>query len=284
MGQSLLQTATACHGDPGESSGLQCWGSGRRGLAFDLVPRAKRALVGCGDARAHTPAPSSQNPLSPPEQSGLARRACTAGGARRAGHPQPCIALEIGSREGVRRAALGSAWADLLGREAWQWFGTFTFSPSRWLVRGGKRVEVERYHPLRGVHPEAAMKSWRWFVHELNASLYGKHWKRRGDGGLVWVCGQEFHKSGKVHFHTLLGAPNMDLNAAASRYAWHEVWFREFGRNQIEVPKCQGDVARYVSKYVAKDGEIEFSPNFGAVRPLRMFDAEPAVWQAVGQL
>jgi hypothetical protein len=128
------------------------------------------------------------------------------------------------------------------------------------------------------------MKSWRWFTHQLNVELYGKNWKRVPHGGVVSVCGQEFHKSGKVHFHALLGAPDLDLNAAASRYAWQEVWFREFGRNQIEQPKCQGDVARYVSKYVAKDGEILFSPNFGAVRPLRMFEDEPAVWQAVGQL
>ena len=277
MESSLLQTATWCQGGPARGSGLHGRAVGRRGLAFDLVPRARRDLIDCGDGRAHTPTPSPQNPLSPPKHRTPRRGALAAAQApavRRPGHP------EVGSREGVQRGALAAAWAELLGAESFQWFGTFTFSPSRWLVRGGKRIEVDRYHPLRGVHPEAAAKAWRWYVHELNAALYGKHWKRRGDGGVVWVCGQEFHKSGKVHFHALLGAPDLDLNAAASRYDWHETWYREFGRNQIEQPKCQGDVARYVSKYVAKDGEILFSQNFGAVRPLRMFEDEPAVWQA----
>ena len=283
MESSLLQIATACHGDPAQPPGLRRCAVGRRGLALDLVPRAGRGLVGGENGRAHTPTPFTQNELLGRQENAReeGRHGCRTGAQRT---PAAVAAIAVGSHEAVRKGAEAAAWMELLGCESWQWFGTHTFSPTRWLVRGGKRIAVDRYHPLRGVHPEAAMKSWRWFVHELNASLYGKHWKRRGDGGLVWVCGQEFHKSGKVHFHTLLGAPNMDLNAAASRYAWHEVWFREFGRNKIEQPKCQGDVARYVSKYVAKDGQIEFSPNFGGVRPLRIFEREQAVWQAESQI
>lgn len=279
MGQSLSQIAGDFQGGPAYGTATLQRSVGRRGLALDLVPRATRVRFAGEDGRAHTPTPFTPTQLSPPTQARALQGRGMPGRARSA-LDLACPVVQVGSREGVERGALSAAWAELLSREWWQWFGTFTFSPTRWLVRGGRRIEVDRYHPLRGVHPEAAAKAWRWYVHELNASLYGKNWKRRGDGGVVWVCGQEFHKSGKVHFHALLGAPNMDLNAAASRYVWHETWFREFGRNQIEQPSCQGDVAAYVSKYVAKDGEILFSPNFGAVRPLRMFEDEPAVWQA----
>ena len=56
----------------------------------------------------------------------------------------------------------------------------------------------------------------------------------------------------------------------ASRYAWHEFWYREFGRNLIEKPRSQAEVTAYVSKYVVKDGEVDFSPNFGEWMPPKL--------------
>lgn len=169
---------------------------------------------------------------------------------------------------------VAAGWADLLSREPWHWFATLTFSPTK-RVRDkwtGRDVQVNRFHPLHGMHLEAADKAWRWWVYEINKNLYGNSWRRIPHGGVIWARGQEFHKSGRVHFHAVLAAPDCDLNAHASRYRMHEVWYREFGRNQVERPASQDDVCEYVSKYVTKGGEVDFSRNFGEARPHGIFD------------
>jgi hypothetical protein len=172
---------------------------------------------------------------------------------------------------------VAAAYSDLLSREPWHWFATLTFSPTKKITDKWtqKRVDVDRFHPLRGMHLEAADKAFRWWVFELNKRLYGGNWRRNPHGGVVWARGQEFHKSGRVHFHAVMAAPDGDLNRLASRYHWHELWYREFGRNQIEYPRSQDDVLGYVSKYVTKGGEVDFSQNFGKAQPPPMFDG----WQ-----
>ena len=115
--------------------------------------------------------------------------------------------------------------------------------------------------------PEKADKAFRWFVNSINERLYGKRWMRRDHGGLLWSRGTELHKSGRPHFHAVIAAPDQDLNQAVQRYAWHELWYQEFGRNQIEQPRSQEEIAGYVSKYVTKGGEIDLSHNFGRFKP-----------------
>lgn len=170
---------------------------------------------------------------------------------------------------------VGAAYASMLERQHWRWFCTLTFSPTKRVTDrvSRKTITVDRFHPIRGMHLEAADKAWRWWIFELNKTLYGNNWRRVPHGGLIWARGQEFHKSGRVHFHAVIAAPDGDLDALASRYWWHELWYREFGRNQIEQALSQADIAAYVSKYVAKDGEVDLSANFGKVEPLRLFDA-----------
>ena len=170
---------------------------------------------------------------------------------------------------------VAAGYAELLAREPWHWFCTLTFSPTR-QVRDkwtGELRTIDRFHPVHGMHLEAADKAFRFFIRSVNERLYGKYWMRaaKAQGGVVWARGQEFHKSGRVHFHAVIAAPNLDLNTATSRYYWHEWWYREFGRNQIERPLDQDDVLGYLSKYVTKDGEVDFSQNFGAVRPPEIF-------------
>lgn len=160
------------------------------------------------------------------------------------------------------------AYVQLLAREPWHWFATLTF-----------RREHER--ASGGLHPEKADKAFRFFIRCLDDQLYGnqRDTRRRDRNSIVWARGQEFHKDGKVHFHAILAAPDRDLNASASRYYWHEWWYREFGRNQIETPRSQDDVLGYVSKYVTKDGEVDFSHNFGQARPPRLFEVEQSAWR-----
>jgi hypothetical protein len=139
----------------------------------------------------------------------------------------------------------------------WHWFATLTFRP-------------ERCGPKAGMHPEAADKAFRFWVSSLNRELWGPRWAKKEHGGVVWARGQEFHKSGRIHFHAVLSAPGADLNLLARRLDWMDFWYAHFGIARIESPSSQNDVCGYVSKYVCKGGELEFSRNFGrvAVPPL----------------
>lgn len=147
------------------------------------------------------------------------------------------------------------AWADLLMREPWHWFVTLTFRIKH-EGRGG------------GIHPEKASKAWHLFVNSINEELYGRRWrKKRGDqGGIVWALGEEFHKDGRIHFHALASCTEGDLSAFTRRLAWMDWWYREFGIARIYPPDSQDDVCGYVSKYVVKGGEVDFSSNFGKAR------------------
>ncbi len=142
-------------------------------------------------------------------------------------------------------------------RERWHWFSTLTFKPAREGRRHG------------GVHPEAAGKSFGLLVSDLNTELYGKRWRevKRAEGGVVWACGTEFHRDGRIHFHSLLACPHCDLNVVARRLSWMDWWRDRFGFARIEQPASNEDVCGYVSKYVSKGGEVDFSRNFGATRP-----------------
>jgi hypothetical protein len=117
------------------------------------------------------------------------------------------------------------------------------------------------------MHPEAADKAFRFLVSSINRDLYGHSWGRRWHRGLQWARGQEFHKDGRLHFHAVIAAPQNDLWNVTRISKWHRLWLSEFGFNRLERPKSQQDIARYVSKYVTKGGEIDFSDNYGAWQP-----------------
>lgn len=152
------------------------------------------------------------------------------------------------------RDEIATAYGEMLQRTWWAWFVTLTFRPAHESRAGG-------------VHPEKADKAFRWWVSNINRCCFGKNWHRRDHGGVVWARGQEFHKDGRIHFHAVMAAPDVDLNTLARRLDWMDVWFKEYGIARIEPPESQADITRYVSKYVAKDGEVDFSPNFGRYVP-----------------
>lgn len=172
---------------------------------------------------------------------------------------------------GVADTRLGDAWSELLRPRPAHVFATLTFRPVKHYTdrNTGKVVAVNRTGANGSVHPEAADKAFRYFVSCVNREVYGPKWNTRWHRGIQWARGSEFHKDGRLHFHALLSAPTADLNHLISRYTWHEWWYREFGRNQLEQPRSQHQVADYVSKYVVKDGLVDLSPNFGAWQPAR---------------
>lgn len=155
-------------------------------------------------------------------------------------------------------------YAEMLSRRPWHWFVTLTFRPDHERASGG-------------IHPEKADKAYRVLLSKINRECYGVRWYKRPDGGLMWARGQEFHKSGRIHFHALCAAPTADLNTLTRRMRWVDFWWSEFGIARIEAPESQQAVNEYVSKYVTKDGEVDFSPNFGRYVPpaLEFRDAAP---------
>lgn len=162
-------------------------------------------------------------------------------------------------------------WAELLGRYPAHVFATLTFRTEKfWTDKHTGEVRKRNRTAANGsMHPEAAEKAFNYFIGKLNDEIYSVHWRKRWHRGVQWARGSEFHKDGRLHFHALISAPTDDLNRLCSRYLWHEWWFREFGRNQIEQPRSQAQVAAYVSKYVVKDGDVDVSKNFGAWTPPR---------------
>lgn len=155
---------------------------------------------------------------------------------------------------GTRDTRSEDAYAEVLARQPWHWFLTLTFRPDHERASGG-------------MHPEKADKAYRVLLSKINREVYGVRWYKRPDGGLMWARGQEFHKSGKIHFHAVCAAPDADLNTLTRRMRWVDWWWQEFGIARIERPQSQAEVTAYVSKYVTKDGEVDFSPNYGRYVP-----------------
>ncbi|WP_407351566.1 hypothetical protein [Luteimonas sp. R10] len=161
------------------------------------------------------------------------------------------------------------AWASVLERYPAHLFATLTFRPYRRFTDKytGATVEVPRVSARGGMHPEAADKAFRVFVSKINGDIYGRSWGYKWHRGLQWARGQEFHKDGRLHFHAILSAPRNDLWNLTRISRWHRWWLDEFGFNRLERPRSQRDIAAYVSKYVTKGGEVDFSANYGAWTP-----------------
>ena len=58
-------------------------------------------------------------------------------------------------------------------------------------------------------------------------------------------------------------ASTTDLNKRARRLFWMDYWKELAGFARIEAIRSNEAALRYVTKYVIKDGEIEFSKNLG---------------------
>lgn len=117
-------------------------------------------------------------------------------------------------------------------------------------------------------HPEHMYKRTRYFMSLINRKLYGRNWSKRTEG-IEHVIGLERQKRGSVHSHSLIRIPTLDVR---DRHQfplsyWHRVANDLGGFAKIELPKCQGDVVDYVTKYVCKEGEIYLSYSLNPEAP-----------------
>ena len=109
-------------------------------------------------------------------------------------------------------------------------------------------------------HPESATKKFNYWLNELNKELYGKAYKKFPEKGVYWVLALEYHKSGVLHFHALLGDIK-DLNTSVLRLKYMDLWKELAGFCKIEKIENDDLVRNYISKYTSKGGEIDLSEN-----------------------
>jgi len=125
------------------------------------------------------------------------------------------------------------AWAVFLGRYEWAWFGTFTFRDS--------------------VHPEKADKLFHVLMCMMNARLFGRRWYKKGRC-VRWVRAIEMQKRNVLHYHALIGGKG---SPGLKAREFEEAWYELAGIARISAVASQGAVLAYVSKYVAKGGQID---------------------------
>lgn len=141
-------------------------------------------------------------------------------------------------------------YAKFLNQWSFHWFCTFTFKESR--------------------HPEAADKLFRVWINDLNISIYGKQNVRKRGHGVFWVRALEWQKRGVIHYHVLLAFENhkslkQDFFSSLTRVSYALKWRDELDAGIAKIDDIKGDqqkVTSYLTKYVTKDGELDFSRNF----------------------
>ena len=179
-------------------------------------------------------------------------------------------------------ATVRDGWAEFLGRYGWDAFATLTYRGSAWAneqVVRNFRTWLFRWQVVtaieRGQCSESVRPRHDAYGREVGTSVKrrGTWWNgyRKGRAFPVWVLGVEPQKSGKLHAHAIIRwSPALpDLSRWTGWHLWtgarSEGAF-DHGFARIEPPRCQDDVAGYVSKYVVKGGELHLSPSFDAAR------------------
>ena len=144
---------------------------------------------------------------------------------------------EAAKKHPARR--LRNAWGEFVALWPWCWFITLTFT--------------------HDTHPERALKLFRVWCSKLSREIYGRRWYRHRPYGVSWIVAVEPQKSGRVHLHALMTGVG-----DTRRLTWMDNWQgldSLAGYPRIQPVKSNDAVSRYVSKYVAKGGDIYFSKN-----------------------
>lgn len=147
-----------------------------------------------------------------------------------------------------RVLSLSEAYGEYLAAAyPWQWFVTVT-SRNR-------------------VAPEALIKRFRLAVSKLERQTLGR--RPRLADRIVWVVGEERHKSGNPHLHAIMWQRH-DLNTLCRRNGFRDLLQDLSGWSKCEKPRSVEGAVRYCSKYLTKEGELHFSTTFGAHGQIRL--------------
>lgn len=131
---------------------------------------------------------------------------------------------------------LAGVWADWIQLEPWDLFVNQTFKDH--------------------VHPERADKLHRVFIRRVNELLYGRRFREK-NLGIYHVRALELQRRGVIHYHSLFRVP---VGPVPWRQSIEAIWqdldvVNGFCRVYPVTDRL--GVARYVSKYVVKGGEID---------------------------
>lgn len=128
-------------------------------------------------------------------------------------------------------------------------------------------------------HPELMEKRWRYLEMSINQNLYGRNFRRRGQG-IETITGLEKQKRGSLHTHSLIRLPDHDVNDP-QQFSWkywqnfaaivcgHKQKDGSFKKGVVDlsIPRSSDDVVEYVTKYVCKGGDLIIGPNFNPNLP-----------------
>jgi len=162
------------------------------------------------------------------------------------------------------------------------YMATLTIDMKRWNKPIPERPACGRGHgatrwrpEMTDLPPERTYKAFHYFVQTLNDRLFGRHWERRKQG-VRYAVARELQRRGTTHFHALLshdGSEWLDYG-----WAWH-TWNGIMGSSDFQRPCSQGDVCRYIAKYVTKgyDGQVN------GQRSGEIELSEPWTWESFPQ-
>lgn len=161
-----------------------------------------------------------------------------------------------------------AAAADFLQeQQSWQLFVTVTnaWNPG-WEVTAGTRG----YRDRKPSHCDwfTAERRFRRGMNRINRAIWGRHWHRRSENGIVWGGTCEPQRSGNPHFHALLTTPLLHLpNVFTDRKQLGrkeviptlEKHFQDAGcgYSRVEIIRDPETVAAYCTKYVTKAGGLQ---------------------------
>ena len=143
---------------------------------------------------------------------------------------------------GFIKVDLKEAWVEFIKRyEPYTWYVTLTFAEPK--------------------HPESADKGFLRWIRHINESLYGRRFREREKGVTYFKC-MEYQKRDVIHFHCLIGDPNL---YKLKRLDFMKAWERGcHGTNEvvngyarIDKYNASRGAVNYCSKYVLKGGEID---------------------------
>ena len=137
---------------------------------------------------------------------------------------------------------LQQGWVEFIKRyEPFTWYVTLTFKEPK--------------------HPESADKAFFRWIRHINECLYGRRYREKKKGVTYIKC-MEYQKRDVIHFHCLIGDPNLyKLKRLDFMKAWEYDCYRSKelvnGFARIFKYDATRGAVNYCSKYVLKGGEID---------------------------
>jgi len=121
------------------------------------------------------------------------------------------------------------------------------FEPFEWFINAMTFEDV--------IHPEQADRRYRRFLDAVNESLFGRRWRKRGQG-VYSIRATEYQRRKVLHYHALAGGGVYKLR----RKEWEQRWqAQDEGNGFLRIypydPTMGGTL--YIAKYVSKGGEVD---------------------------